>query len=341
MARKKSENYFSEYVKVAKPDAEKMAALTRAAKGDRTLNEFAAACGIYASTLSRIINKNVTSKCTEQVILAIAQNAQAGSGVTLEALLAAQGLAKVSFTEDEDGVVVSLQQESDPESFPGKAAADVKRALAYRETAILEEARKIILDRMAGEYTVEGELDVIDLPGMHCDADFVLHFAAGAADASEAAGEEPEAEEDPADADEAEVAGEQEADETAENETSEEDPGEADTVMAEDAAGETAVAAKRTTRGKKLAHPQAEKWAFVVNNPARQPAPYRLHQILAGAYLNPYAVRGIKVSLVLVDKKEYKDILKRLSGARAYDEVSVVFVDRKHKKVEEFVIPRY
>ncbi|MCD8119271.1 MAG: hypothetical protein LUE29_07325 [Lachnospiraceae bacterium] len=336
MARKKSENYFSEYVKVAKPNAEKMAALTRAAKGDRTLNEFAAACGIYASTLSRIINKNVTSKCTEQVILAIAENAQAGSGVTLEALLAAQGLAKVSFTEGEDGVVVSLQQDSNPENFPGKAAADVKRALAYRETAILEEAKKIILDKMTGTYVVEDEMDVIDLPGMHCDADFVLHFAADEKAAVSAAEEENPGVAADEETDQ-EAAGEAEEEETAE-EADEADAEEA--VSAEEAADESAVTAKRTTRGRKLKVPQAEKWAFVVNNPARQPAPYRLHQILAGAYLNPYAARGIKVSLVLVDKKEYKDILKRLNGAQAYDEVSVIFVDRKHKKAEEFVIPQ-
>ena len=53
----KKVNPFPGYVRVSEPDKEELARLTALAKGEnRSLREFALACGVSTSTLSRIIN---------------------------------------------------------------------------------------------------------------------------------------------------------------------------------------------------------------------------------------------------------------------------------------------
>ena len=84
------------YVKVSAPDQDKLAELTLAAIGARTKQQFAMLCGVQPSTISRLINKSNKGASTEELILAIAKNAAPGSGVTLEALMEANGMAPVS-----------------------------------------------------------------------------------------------------------------------------------------------------------------------------------------------------------------------------------------------------
>ena len=84
------------YIKVSAPDQDKLAELTLAAIGARTKQQFAMLCGVQPSTISRLINKSNKGASTEELILAIAKNAAPGSGVTLEALMEANGMAPVS-----------------------------------------------------------------------------------------------------------------------------------------------------------------------------------------------------------------------------------------------------
>jgi len=84
------------YVKVSAPDQDKLAELTLAAIGARTKQQFAMLCGVQPSTISRLINKSNKGASTEELIQAIAKNAAPESGVTLDALMKANGMVPES-----------------------------------------------------------------------------------------------------------------------------------------------------------------------------------------------------------------------------------------------------
>lgn len=88
-------NLFPEYARSKRADAEALSQLVLAAKGNMTMKKFANKCGVNTSTISRIINMKMETVCSDEVILAISENAAAESGVTLEALLAANGMVKL------------------------------------------------------------------------------------------------------------------------------------------------------------------------------------------------------------------------------------------------------
>ena len=101
MPRKKKEVVFPGYVRVRYPDMEVLGMLTQKAVGKgRSITEFAEACGLAPSTISRVINAKFTNPVSDGVIAAIAKNADPDSGVTLQDLLAVHGLAPVKFVEE-------------------------------------------------------------------------------------------------------------------------------------------------------------------------------------------------------------------------------------------------
>ena len=61
------------------------------AKGDRTMQEFARDCGANPSTFTRIMQKANKGASSPELLEAIAENAAAESGVTLNALAEANG----------------------------------------------------------------------------------------------------------------------------------------------------------------------------------------------------------------------------------------------------------
>ena len=74
-------------------DKKRYAQLVIAAKGaDRTAQQFAADIGVPPSTLSRIINMKNATASADRILLAIAENAADGSGVTIDQLREANGL---------------------------------------------------------------------------------------------------------------------------------------------------------------------------------------------------------------------------------------------------------
>ncbi|MGN0351345.1 MAG: hypothetical protein ACI4ES_06790 [Roseburia sp.] len=106
----KKVNPFPGYVRVSEPDKEELARLTALAKGEnRSLREFALACGVSTSTLSRIINMKSDSDTpnSDSLIASIAENADPDSGVTLGMLLDAHGIAPMMLAPIESGEVGS------------------------------------------------------------------------------------------------------------------------------------------------------------------------------------------------------------------------------------------
>ncbi len=95
MPRTRKENVFPNYIRVKDTDQETLAELTIKAKGGRSLSKFARECGVNPSTLSRLVNQKNSGPCADTLIKAIADNAESDSGVTLDMLLEAHGLASV------------------------------------------------------------------------------------------------------------------------------------------------------------------------------------------------------------------------------------------------------
>ncbi len=95
MGRKKITNLFPDYIRTGKADLEALSQLVLHAKGSRSMNDFANDCEVNTSTISRIINMKNTTACSDEVLVAISKAADPGSGVTLEQLLAANGMVKL------------------------------------------------------------------------------------------------------------------------------------------------------------------------------------------------------------------------------------------------------
>lgn len=86
---------FLPVAKTHEPDKQALAALLNRAKGDRTLKEFAGLCNVNPSTLTRIMQQTNRGSSTLELIEAIADNAAPESGVTLDALLTANGYTRI------------------------------------------------------------------------------------------------------------------------------------------------------------------------------------------------------------------------------------------------------
>lgn len=89
------------YVSVYVPDKARLAQLLAQARGeDRTMAEFAAVCGVSATTFSRITRKDIRKPLKEELLKKIADNAADPETVTLDMLRRANGMRPEDETED-------------------------------------------------------------------------------------------------------------------------------------------------------------------------------------------------------------------------------------------------
>lgn len=187
MAGLKKVILFEGYAQVKEVDQDRLSELVTIAKGERTLQEFAAECGLNISTLSRIINKKNAGGSADSVLARIAIHADPESGVTIEKLLEAQGRAAMEGARSPREVLGSLALEdmlSDP--VPSEDDADMKRRSAAQLTAMkAEQEEKKRLDgfRMTiqnallmASHTVALSKDNVAIQGVEfdCYADFIL-----------------------------------------------------------------------------------------------------------------------------------------------------------------------
>lgn len=84
------------YIKTQKPNKDKFAELLDAARGSRTMKEFAETCRVNPSTFTRIMQRANKGASSQTLMEAIARNAAPESGVTLEAILEANGYTPFS-----------------------------------------------------------------------------------------------------------------------------------------------------------------------------------------------------------------------------------------------------
>ncbi len=82
-----------EYVEAYVPDKMQLAAYVNLAKGpERTMAQFANACGVSASTLSRIVNHKITKPLSVELVQAIVKNASDKERVDYESVMRANGM---------------------------------------------------------------------------------------------------------------------------------------------------------------------------------------------------------------------------------------------------------
>lgn len=186
MPRKKKESVFPDYIRVRYPDTEVLAMLTKKAIGKkRSAAEFAEACGLSKSTISRIINEKFTTPVSDGVIAAIAKNADPESGVSLKDLLAAHGLIPVILVNE--GKAIPLDESKGPKKPPRpdanntssyKAIVDVNSSALSRAVATIlassiednllpHRFREIIQSALLEKgYTLElhQDIDIVKMP---------------------------------------------------------------------------------------------------------------------------------------------------------------------------------
>lgn len=155
-------NLFPGYYRKHDQDMETLADLTKRAKGDeRSINEFARVCGVSPSTISRLINKKNTTPNKDSLIKAIADNAVPESGVTLDMLLQAHGLEKISVYEGKERKSESVLEDividrllCDITQLGYKCEIEKEKNIIYTTDEIIFRADFVIKTELLKEYGI-------------------------------------------------------------------------------------------------------------------------------------------------------------------------------------------
>ena len=167
MAKTKSTNPFPGYIRIKEPDKNGLAELTVLAKGEkRSLTEFAKQCGVSVSTLSRVVNAKSASPNSDDLIAAIARNSDPASGVTIQQLLEAHGLAAVDLKIENTGKIDW-----------NKTISKTKEKTILNESMYEEKAREILQNELLTRgynVMVQKDVNIIATPQLRYKADFVI-----------------------------------------------------------------------------------------------------------------------------------------------------------------------
>ena len=86
-----------EYIQIGLPDTKRLAQMIEEGRGfDRTMAQYADACGVSAATLSRIVNGKITKPVATELIEKLAENSCYSSPLIFENMMAANGMQKKS-----------------------------------------------------------------------------------------------------------------------------------------------------------------------------------------------------------------------------------------------------
>ena len=149
-------NWFPGYIRVKQSDNELIAELIMKAKGDRSLTEYAKACEVSTSTLSRIVNNKTTSPSTDKLIYRLAEHAAPDSGVTFDDFVEAHGLAPILFnvTGEDDETVVNISTETvyknpyDKVDWEKTISSEIKKEYGSARGLAEELAREIVQNHL-------------------------------------------------------------------------------------------------------------------------------------------------------------------------------------------------
>lgn len=153
-----------EYVQAYVPDTEELAILVTMAKGsERSMAEFARICKVKGpSTFSRIVNQLIDKPLSDELIMAIAENAANPQEVTLDMLMSANGKIQKSMVS-------------------GGIPAGDDRKLFKTQTKKIKEIRDIVSDHYLNNghpVTIHPDLKLSDeYPLSHYGLDLQSDFA--------------------------------------------------------------------------------------------------------------------------------------------------------------------
>lgn len=176
MARPKKSNILDEFERKNPPDKKALAELTKRAIGGRKAADFAALCGVNASTISRIVNpkqnsvasdelnKRLQSSISDDLLVAIAANAESDNGGIFAKLIQAQGLVPKSdayFLNYDDLLRSKLQYLS---YYTDSYGASNYEQTTRQESTVIKNARDIVQSVLIDE-----EFQVSKLRNLHND----------------------------------------------------------------------------------------------------------------------------------------------------------------------------
>lgn len=118
MPRKKINFRYDDYERVTSPNFQQIAELLKRAKGEKNLKQYAALCNVSPPMMSMIASAKTRSPLSDQLIKAIADNADPNSGVTEELLLEANGMSRKDVGDSFSvGIASQKIEESTPVKF--------------------------------------------------------------------------------------------------------------------------------------------------------------------------------------------------------------------------------
>ena len=106
MPRTRSKKLFPTFSRVGKPDFERLSRLTRLAMGNRSALSFSKDCHLSQPTILRILNLQLKTPLSDEILDAIAKNACENSEVTLSDFLEANGMVEMPPNEHYDEFVL-------------------------------------------------------------------------------------------------------------------------------------------------------------------------------------------------------------------------------------------
>ena len=176
MGRPKKTSILSEFERTRDPDVKLLGDLTSRSRGRRTVTEFAGQCGVNASTMSRIINGKISSPISDELLVAIAANADPDSGVTFKDLLSAHGIAMKDAGES-DVDYESLLRQKMAELSINTGAMGLTTFSGRGASQLEQNAREIIQNDLLNKgfnVSVERGVDLLEGVMFPYIADFVI-----------------------------------------------------------------------------------------------------------------------------------------------------------------------
>ena len=168
--------------RIGKTDIERLAELTKKAKGGRSAAAFADECGLNPGTISRLINAKFKKNVSDDVVASIAVNAAGRNGKMFKEFLDAQGLvipAAVGASQAESDRLYEeyLEQVRTAVEMSRKTKADPTVNPEKRRESLVKRIREAVQNRLIYDgYRVARAKStaVMEYGGFPVYADFVL-----------------------------------------------------------------------------------------------------------------------------------------------------------------------
>ena len=176
-----------EYIQFTEPDKKALADALAECKGsDRTMAQFAEACSISPSTLSRILNGNITKPLSEDTLKIIFQNKAEGCKVEMDELYRANGMLP---KEERNRIAHGMESRRIAEALQDIAQQTIINELFSRGYAVKADishsmaGRSAIMDARTdsdrGDLSIRYSLGIV-LPELHDLSEWVFQIYAGA-----------------------------------------------------------------------------------------------------------------------------------------------------------------